>query len=161
LLKEDTKDTSRSDDLYITALLCLYTDLDLITEPLLSLAKSWPIPENLRDQTLTEVEKSWKKDYVPVQAEIEAKIVNMVFLKCNEVIKQVRIIPSQFRGTQKETPTKPSLFLVGILGPISNFNKSQNSSIVATICQKIQSQVVSRYEPFLKTIDMKTSYRKL
>lgn len=120
--------------------------MDIITEPLLSLAKSWPIPENLRNQTLTEVEKSWKKDYIPVQAEIESKIVNMVFLKCNEVIKQVRIIPSQFRGTQKETPSKPSLFLSGILGPISNFNKTQNSKIVPAICQKIKSQVISRYE---------------
>jgi hypothetical protein len=140
------EDTSRCDDTFITLLLTLYNDLDLITEPLLSLASSWPIPENLKDQTLTQVENLWKKEHVPVQADIESKVVNLVFLKCNEMIKQVRIIPSQFRGTQKETPTKASVFLAGILAPISNFKRIQSSSIVTVISQKITSQVISRYD---------------
>ena len=80
----------------------LYSDLQLLTEPLLNFAKSWPMPENLKDKVNSEVENIWKKDYEPIQIDIESRIVNLIFSKSNEIIKQVRNIPSQFRGTQKE-----------------------------------------------------------
>lgn len=101
-MKEESKDLSRSEDTFIMSLLILYNDLQLLTAPLLKLAKSWPIPENLQQETYIQVEKTWKNDYEPLQMEIQSKLVNLIFLKCNEVIKQVRNIPSQFRGTQKE-----------------------------------------------------------
>lgn len=83
-------------------MLILYNDLQLLTIPLLNLAKSWPIPENLQNETYLQLEKTWKNGYEPLQKEIQSKLVNLIMLKCNEVIKQVRNIPSQFRGTQKE-----------------------------------------------------------
>lgn len=128
----------------MTSLLILHNDLQLLTTPLLTLTKSWPIPETLLQQTCEQVEKTWKSEYEPIQIEIQSKIVNVIFLKCNEVIKQVRNIPSQFRGTLKENPTKPSIFLSGIFQPIVNFKKLYSSSLVDTISQKIQSQVITR-----------------
>ena len=73
------------------------------------------------------------------------KLVDVLALPSNEILKQIKDIPAQYRRTKKESPTKSSFFVGQILKPLQVFRDQWRSvlaenalrSVIIGVCENV------------------------
>lgn len=74
----------------------------------------------------------------------EDRIVQAISSPCLEVLGLMKNIPVQYRRTNKETPTKPSYFIVQSLKPLEMFMDKHRQWLSPVYRQKMTRKVVEQ-----------------
>ncbi|KAL7752896.1 hypothetical protein RI367_001899 [Sorochytrium milnesiophthora] len=89
-------------------------------------------------------------------AKLSKAIVAILTRRCTEVLKLLRNVTSQYRGTNKPMPTAPSFFVAGILQPAAQFYEEHASLIPREVwlpwMSEIADMVTTRYHGTLETL---------
>lgn len=70
-----------------------------------------------------------KNSFEELLKSIETNITNLLVSDCGEFIKQVNDLPRMYRKTNREVPTKNSIYMDQMLKPIRNFQENSISKV--------------------------------
>jgi hypothetical protein len=89
------------------------------------------------------------------QSPIREKIISGLVRMC-DALNMTRNIPREYRGTRKDEPTTPSLFLQNLFVPLQEFSATSSSLLSEQVLKEWKKQVVVQVTENYRVIAQET-----